>query len=121
VRTITGLGKTYASGLEALAGIDLEVRRGEIFPLLGPNGAGKTTLIGIASGLVSREARATRRSRPGSTAASPLQAGPRRSRPRAVPGRRREGAGAVPARTRRDQPSNANRGAEIPAAGLPFR
>jgi ABC-2 type transport system ATP-binding protein len=36
----------------ALAGIDLQVRRGEIFGLLGPNGAGKTTLIKILCGLV---------------------------------------------------------------------
>ena len=50
--SISGLTKTYASGLRALDSIDLEVRRGEIFALLGPNGAGKTTLIGIVCGLV---------------------------------------------------------------------
>ncbi len=49
---ISGLSKTYASGFEALKGIDLEIRRGEIFGLLGPNGAGKTTLIGIICGTV---------------------------------------------------------------------
>jgi len=49
---ISGLTKTYASGLHALQGIDLEVQRGEIFALLGPNGAGKTTLIGIVCGMV---------------------------------------------------------------------
>jgi ABC-2 type transport system ATP-binding protein len=38
--------------LQALAGIDLEVARGEFFGLLGPNGAGKTTLINILAGLV---------------------------------------------------------------------
>ena len=46
------LGKTYASGFQALKRIDLEIRRGEIFALLGPNGAGKTTLISIICGIV---------------------------------------------------------------------
>jgi ABC-2 type transport system ATP-binding protein len=50
--TISGLEKTYASGFRALKGVDLEIRRGEIFALLGPNGAGKTTLIGIVCGIV---------------------------------------------------------------------
>ncbi|HMA87659.1 MAG TPA: ABC transporter ATP-binding protein, partial [Burkholderiales bacterium] len=36
----------------ALKGVDLEIRRGEIFALLGPNGAGKTTLISIICGIV---------------------------------------------------------------------
>jgi len=50
------LAKTYksADGKEVLAvrGIDLKVRKGEIFSLLGPNGAGKTTTISMISGLV---------------------------------------------------------------------
>jgi ABC-2 type transport system ATP-binding protein len=50
--SIRGLSKTYAGGFQALKGVDLEIRRGEIFALLGPNGAGKTTLIGIVCGLV---------------------------------------------------------------------
>ncbi|GAB3263698.1 ABC transporter ATP-binding protein [Chitinimonas naiadis] len=37
--------------LEALKGVDLEVREGEFFALLGPNGAGKTTLISVLGGL----------------------------------------------------------------------
>jgi len=49
---IRGLTKTYASGYQALKGIDLDIRRGEIFALLGPNGAGKTTLISILCGIV---------------------------------------------------------------------
>jgi ABC-2 type transport system ATP-binding protein len=50
--TIKRLSKTYAGGFQALKGVDLEIRRGEIFALLGPNGAGKTTLISIVCGLV---------------------------------------------------------------------
>src|SRR5476649_377040 len=50
--SISNLTKTYASGLQALRGIDLEIRKGEILALLGPNGAGKTTLISIVCGIV---------------------------------------------------------------------
>ncbi|MES2682567.1 MAG: ABC transporter ATP-binding protein [Pseudomonadota bacterium] len=50
--SIQNLTKTYASGFQALKGINLDIRRGEIFALLGPNGAGKTTLIGIVCGIV---------------------------------------------------------------------
>ena len=50
--SIQGLSKTYAGGFQALKGVDLEIRKGEIFALLGPNGAGKTTLISIVCGLV---------------------------------------------------------------------
>ena len=49
---ITGLTKTYKSGLQALKPIDLTIAKGEIFALLGPNGAGKTTLISIVCGIV---------------------------------------------------------------------
>jgi ABC-2 type transport system ATP-binding protein len=49
---IEGLTKTYASGLQALKRVYLEIRKGEIFALLGPNGAGKTTLISIVCGIV---------------------------------------------------------------------
>ena len=49
---VRGLDKTYEGGFKALKGIDLSVRRGEIFALLGPNGAGKTTLISIICGIV---------------------------------------------------------------------
>ena len=50
--SVENLSKTYASGLQALKNINLEIRRGEIFALLGPNGAGKTTLIGTICGIV---------------------------------------------------------------------
>jgi ABC-2 type transport system ATP-binding protein len=54
--SVSGLSKTYASGLQALKRIDLEIRRGEIFALLGPNGAGKTTLISVVCGIVTPSA-----------------------------------------------------------------
>jgi ABC-2 type transport system ATP-binding protein len=50
--SISNLTKTYASGLQALKSVNLEIRKGEIFGLLGPNGAGKTTLINIVCGIV---------------------------------------------------------------------
>jgi len=50
--SVQALTKAYASGHQALKGIDLDIRRGEIFALLGPNGAGKTTLISIICGIV---------------------------------------------------------------------
>jgi ABC-2 type transport system ATP-binding protein len=46
---VRGLRKRYGN-VEALAGVDLEIRRGEVFGLLGPNGAGKTTLVEILEG-----------------------------------------------------------------------
>ena len=54
--SIRNLTKTYASGFQALKGVDLDIRRGEIFALLGPNGAGKTTLISIVCGIVNASA-----------------------------------------------------------------
>jgi ABC-2 type transport system ATP-binding protein len=55
VIVVRGLHKRYGTH-EAVAGIDLEVRRGEIFAFLGPNGAGKTTTVEVLEGF--REASA---------------------------------------------------------------
>lgn len=58
--TISDLRKTYANGLVALKGIDLEVRQGDFFALLGKNGAGKSTAIGIIASLVNKSGGAVR-------------------------------------------------------------
>ena len=55
VVSVRGLLKRYDSH-QAVAGIDLEVRRGEIFAFLGPNGAGKTTTVEILEGFRQRTA-----------------------------------------------------------------
>src|SRR5258708_6866098 len=52
---VRGLRKQYR-GVIAADGIDLEIRRGEVFALLGPNGAGKTTTIEILEGNRRRDA-----------------------------------------------------------------
>ena len=52
ILSISGLSKVYKGGVKALDGVDLDIRKGEIFALLGPNGAGKTTLIGSVCGIV---------------------------------------------------------------------
>jgi ABC-2 type transport system ATP-binding protein len=52
--SVRGLRKSYGT-LEAVRGIDFEVRRGEVFGLLGPNGAGKTTTVEILEGYRRRD------------------------------------------------------------------
>ena len=51
---VRGLRKSYGD-LQAVAGVDLTVREGEVFALLGPNGAGKTTTVEILEGYRSRD------------------------------------------------------------------
>ncbi|HEX2810831.1 MAG TPA: ABC transporter ATP-binding protein [Kineosporiaceae bacterium] len=52
--TVRGLVKRYGDR-NAVDGVDLEIRRGEVFALLGPNGAGKTTTVEILEGYRSRD------------------------------------------------------------------
>ncbi|TKJ35650.1 ABC transporter ATP-binding protein [Blastococcus sp. CCUG 61487] len=52
--SIRGLVKRYGDAT-AVDGLDLDIRRGEIFALLGPNGAGKTTTVEICEGYRSRD------------------------------------------------------------------
>jgi putative spermidine/putrescine transport system ATP-binding protein len=52
---VVGVRKTYA-GVDAVAGVDLQIRRGEFFTMLGPSGSGKTTLLRIIAGFVAADA-----------------------------------------------------------------
>jgi ABC-2 type transport system ATP-binding protein len=52
---VRGLRKAYGD-VEALRGLDLEVREGEVLAFLGPNGAGKTTAVEILEGFRERDA-----------------------------------------------------------------
>lgn len=54
VISVRDLRKSY-DGIEAVRGIELEVRRGEVFAFLGPNGAGKTTTVEILEGYRERD------------------------------------------------------------------
>jgi ABC-2 type transport system ATP-binding protein len=56
---LEGVHKRYGDQI-ALAGLDLEVREGDLLALLGPNGAGKTTAISILLGLKRSDASSVR-------------------------------------------------------------
>ena len=49
---VRGLRKVFPGGVEAVSGVDFDVRPGEVFSFLGPNGAGKSTTIGMLTGTV---------------------------------------------------------------------
>jgi NitT/TauT family transport system ATP-binding protein len=51
VVALSGVGKVFANGVTALAGLDLEVRPGELLSLLGPSGCGKSTVLRLIAGL----------------------------------------------------------------------
>ena len=57
---LRGVVKRFGSGLEALAGIDLSVARGEFLSLLGPSGCGKSTLLRVIAGLTRPSAGSSR-------------------------------------------------------------
>jgi ABC-2 type transport system ATP-binding protein len=48
----TGLERTFEGGIQAVAGVDLEIADGEIYAFLGPNGAGKTTMVRMLTTLL---------------------------------------------------------------------
>ena len=50
--TLSGIGKTFTTGTEALQGLHLDVRDGEFLTLLGPSGCGKSTALRLIAGLL---------------------------------------------------------------------
>jgi NitT/TauT family transport system ATP-binding protein len=74
VVVLDGVTKRFASGLEALDGVDLSIARGEFLSLLGPSGCGKSTLLRIVAGLAEPTA-GSRRLLLGGRSQTPLPAG----------------------------------------------
>jgi ABC-type multidrug transport system ATPase subunit len=87
-----GLGKRYGDRLVAVDGLDLRVRRGEVYGFLGPNGAGKTTTLRMLVGLI----------RPTSGRAQVVGAPPGSREALARTGALIEGPGFYPSLTGRD-------------------
>jgi NitT/TauT family transport system ATP-binding protein len=54
--SLKGVSKTYDNGVQALRGLDLDVRAGEFVSLLGPSGCGKSTVLRMIAGLASPDA-----------------------------------------------------------------
>ena len=53
---LEAVGKTFANGVQALEGLDLDVRQGEFLSLLGPSGCGKSTALRLIAGLSAPDA-----------------------------------------------------------------
>ena len=52
VIALHGIGKSFRNGVEALAGVELAVAKGDFLTLVGPSGCGKSTLLRILAGLI---------------------------------------------------------------------
>ena len=52
VAALSGIGRTFDNGVEALGSVDLSISNGEFLSLVGPSGCGKSTLLRILAGLI---------------------------------------------------------------------